>query len=143
MLAAIEHPRPRSRSLPLLAALMAVAALVMLVHAVRSRSALAQSPATPVPSHVAKPVERAPKTKRRTAPPPKPEAKPVPSVPAVPDPWASRAFDDSGNPLDESGNPVDQEAARNMLEQMERDARKEYERLGPGRGRSKRHRGER
>ena len=39
--------------------------------------------------------------------------------------------------VDEYGNPVDEETARKILEQMERDARSEYEDIRRGRGRGK------
>ena len=48
---------------------------------------------------------------------------------------------ESGEPtpmvVDQYGNPVDEETAKQILEQMEEDARRAYERPGKGRGKKK------
>ena len=70
-----------------------------------------------------------------------------PSQPEPPEaPEAPKMWDDTtGQPqvLDQYGNPVDEETAKKILEQMQREAEEEYERLGRGRGRGKKkHRGD-
>ena len=105
MIALTEHeeaPIRPSRTLPVVAIIAALIALIWCGIAVRSRLLAQQAPA-PQPSHVVKPIET-------------PRAKPKRST----QPQTQRS------PRDEN---VDEDTARRALDQIERDAREEAERM--------------
>src|SRR5262249_13960992 len=113
MLAIADEHKPRGRVLPIIAGIAALVAIIMIGLALRSRSAHELPAADPSPQ--AKPAD--PPAKSRP-----------PSFAAPPSGSAAQR----PNVVHENGNPVDDETARRILEQMERDARHEYEQMGHG-----------
>jgi serine/threonine protein kinase len=114
-----DVPRaPVSPKLKLLAGVLAAIGLAMLAIALSHRGTGSSPAALHSPIESATPTEQA-----AQPPPPQPQQEHV---------------DQDGNPLpqvvDENGNPVDEETAKQILEQMQRDAEDELDRPGPGKG---------
>jgi serine/threonine protein kinase len=129
-------PGPSTRTKLIALGLAAVAIVLVALAITRDKPANAEQSKPPVAQPVAKPRSVDPKPNKK-AKRDKPVAEPRKSVPATPyDPWANTRPD----VVDEHGNPVDDETARQILEQMRRDAESEYNGIDRGRKRNKRRR---
>ena len=136
-------PRAPTTRTKLLAIALAAIAIVLVVLAASRHRAGADPTLSPMlaPRAGSEPPRHQPPTHEpATHEPPRPEADEPPGAR-----FASPPADETDAPsepqpmvVDQYGNPVDEETARQILEQMERDARDELEGVGRKRGKHKR-----